>query len=732
MSLILRQAEREDLSSDWLQALLRRFGTRKGLDPSSACLVTLLDALQWQGSTRQLVEALPVGVDFLDAADLRDTLARLGFRSNVIDAPVHKISDRLCPCLVIPDDGEPIVVLDRNAEGFLILDGAKPVRTDRVKTLKSGTVYSVTSMTEDVRLTNETPKNWLRRMLNNVRGMLVVCLVLSFFINILSLLVPLSIMVIYDQVIAKESKDLLTALIIGVGAAALIDILLRLVRGSIQSTAGARLDYLISQRVFEHVLHLPPLFTERAPVGGQVTRIREFSSFRELFTGPITTLFLDLPFALIFLGIIMWLGGPLVLVPIILAAAYFLIAYVAMPEIKSRTILAGDDRSKRHSYLAEIMWWMRSIKQFGGEQTWVDRFRKISADASWANFEVARAQTVSQDASQTLMVLSGTATLVFGVFLTIAGDMTIGALIATMMLVWRVLTPIQTAFGLAGRVEQIRQSFDQLVRLLTYEKEQRPGDYPMTSISFDGRLAFNRVSMRYSAEANPAILGVGFSVEPGEMVGIIGHSGSGKTTLTKLALGLYRPQAGSVTIDGVDIRQLRPITLRQTISYVPQTNHSFPGTLLDNILVSDPTASMERVRKACEMAGLLHKIEALPQGLMTPFREGVQAQVPQGFLRQLALARAFLRDSPILVMDEPASSMEDDDERRFLDTLATLRGKKTILMITQRPSHMRLCDRLILLDHGNVVAFGTPDEVLNRATPIANQSTKELTSDSHG
>lgn len=724
----LHQSQPEDLSVEWLQVLLRRYGGGKGLDPASACLVTLLDALGWQGGARQLVEALPVGTPYLDAADLRDTLARLGFLSERVDIPVRKISRRLCPCLLFPASGEPVVILRRDDEGFEILDGANPVRTERVKLPRDGVVFSIKPIADDSRLVDEKPKNWLRRILGNVRRQLVTCLALSFVINLMSLLVPLSIMVVYDQVIAKESHDLLAALLIGVGVATAFDIAMRLLRAWIQATAGARLDYLISQRVFEHILYLPPLFTERAPVGGQVTRIREFSSFRDLFTGPLTTLVLDLPFAFIFLGIIMAIGGWLVLVPLVLAAAYVLLAYFALPEIKARTVEAGEDRSKRYSYLVEIMWWMRSIKQLGGEETWSQRFRKISADASWANFEVSRAQSISQDLSQSLMILSGVATLVFGVFSAMAGNISIGALIATMMLVWRVLTPIQTAFSLAGRAEQVRQSFDQLIRLLTYSKEQQPSDYPMTTIGFEGEIGFNRVSMRYSADANPAILGANFTVAPGEMVGIIGHSGSGKTTLMKLALGLYRPQAGAVSLDGVDIRQLRPVTLRQTFAYVPQTNHSFPGTLLDNILIADPTASIERVREACEMAGILHKIEALPDGLMTSFREGVQAQVPQGFLRQLALARAFLRDSPVLMMDEPASSMEDVDERQFLETLAKLRGRKTILMITQRPSHMRLCDRLVLLDHGSVVAVGPPDQVMAAARPVEQQSQRALSS----
>lgn len=723
----MHQIESEDLSSNWLRVLSRRFHHPDGLDPASACLVKLLEALNWRGSARQLIEALPVDVAFLDAADMRDTLARIGFKSERLDVAAYRISKRLCPCLVFPKSGEPYVVLGQNINGYEILDGANPSHTTRQKTLPDGLVFSIKPVADNTRLVNETPNNWLRRILGNIRGLLVVCLILSFVINVLSLLVPLSMMVVYDQVIAKESHNLLTSLIIGVGIAAGFDVSLRLIRSWIQASAGARLDYLASQRVFEHILHLPPLFTERAPVGGQVTRIREFSSFRDLFTGSLTTLILDLPFALIFLAVIAALGGPLVLVPIVLAGAYLLIAYIAMPEIKARTVLAGEDRSRRHGYLVEIMWWMRSIKRLGGEATWLKRFRKISADAAWANFEVARAQTVSQDVSQTLMILSGTATLTFGVFLAISGSLTVGALIATMMLVWRVLSPIQAVFALAGKAEQVRQSFDQLIRLLSYEKEQQPGDYPIANIDFEGEIAFNRISMRYSAESNPAILGVNFAVAPGELMGITGHSGAGKTTLTKLAIGLYRPQAGTVTIDGVDIRQLRPISLRQTISYVPQTNHSFPGTLLDNICISDPTASMEQVREACEMAGILRKIEAFPDGFLTPFRDGVQAQVPQGFLRQIALARAFLRDSPIIVLDEPASAMEDADERQFLETLAAIRGKKTVLMVTQRPSHMRLCDRLILMENGSMVAIGTPDEVLLQPNAIGVTPAKVLT-----
>ncbi|MBL4721219.1 MAG: ATP-binding cassette domain-containing protein, partial [Alphaproteobacteria bacterium] len=241
-----------------------------------------------------------------------------------------------------------------------------------------------------------------------------------------------------------------------------------------------------------------------------------------------------------------------------------------------------------------------------------------------------------------------------------------------------------------------------------------PGDAPATTIEFEGRLVFDRVSMRYSSHSDPALLGVSFTAEKGEIVGIVGRSGAGKSTLSKLALGFYTPQAGSVTLDGVDIRQLRPITLRQTLAYVPQNNHAFPGSLYENLILSNPIASFDEVKAACRMAGLLQKIEALPYGFDTRFRDGLETHVPQGFLRQLALARAFLRKAPVIILDEPASALDGEDERALLRALELLRGNTTTIMITQRPSHMRICDKLLLLDHGQVVDFGPAEDVLSR------------------
>jgi len=708
----LRQDAPADLKRQWMHAIVNRSDTDAPPDPFILCLLNLLESLKWQGSPRLLTEALPHERRELGIEDFRDTLARLGYRTLMVAGPISRLSPRLMPCIFLDRHGSPHVVT-HEAGVTTVFDGNEGGTEPLGKSTPSGAMYIIDAA-EKRRgaIEGDRVGAWLRDVVRHFRDLLVKTVMLSVMINILALSVPVAIMMIYDQVIGKDAKEMLPYIMAGVGLAMAFEIVFRDLRSRIQGYVGARLDYMVGTEIFQHILHLPPVFTERAPVGGQAARLREFENLREFFTGAIATMVVDLPFVLIFLGVIAYLAGPLAIIPIALAAIYIILAYVVFPIIRDRTKEAGQNRSHRYAFLMELMWWMRSVKQLGVEDTWAERFRKLSGDAAMANQRLAHLNNVSQNLSQTIMTAAGALTLVGGVFQAMEGGLSLGALIATMMLVWRALAPLQTLFGFGHRMEQMQQSLVNLINTLQFEREQEPGDAPTASIAFSGQVAFDRVSLRYSADSNPALLGISFSAEPGELLAIAGHSGSGKTTIGKLALGMYRPQGGAITLDGIDIRQLRPITLRQTLAYVPQRNHAFPGSIYDNIALADPTASFNRIKEACQMSGLLRTVEALPHGFDTMFREGLQAHLPQGFLRQMALSRAFLRDAPVMILDEPAGGLDDQNEQIFMETLSRLHGTRTILMITQRPSHMRVCDRVLMLEDGRVKAFGPPDEVL--------------------
>jgi ATP-binding cassette, subfamily C, bacterial LapB len=711
-SVVLHQPPPDNLPRLWRKAAFNRTGVEE-LDPIITSLLTLLEAMDWKGSPHRLIEALPYDATNLTIYDLRDILSRIGFRTIRLKTKGRRLSLRLCPCVLQAKTGKTYIVVDRNGLSKAIdpEDGAEYFLTNpKVR----GTFYVIEKLDREQKDDLDRSSRWFRNLFLQFKPLIFKSFAISFFINLMALTIPLAIMMIYDQVIAKESKETLYYVASGVGIALGFELLLRIVRSKEQAYIGARFDYLVGTKVFEQILHLAPVFTERAPVGGQVSRIRSFESLREIFSGSLANTALDLPFVLLFVAVIGFIAGPLVVVPLVLATLYAILGALIMPEIRVRSQIAGEMRSARYSFLVEALWQMRQVKQRCSEERWSKRFRLLSGDAAWANLQVSRLQGHIQNIAQSMMMAAGVATLVFGVHGVMVNQISLGALVATMMLVWRVLSPLQALFNVSNKIEQMQNGVRQLKGILKFEPEQEPGDSPQTTIRYKGGIEFSRVSMRYKADANPALLGLSFKIKPGEMLAITGHSGSGKTTLAKLILGLYRPQAGAVTLDGVDIRQLKPITLRQSLAYVPQSNHVFPGTLYENLTLADPTASFAQVRKACRQAGILETIESLPNGFDTEFKEGLQTQVPQSFLRKIALGRAFLRNAPIMILDEPAGSMDEKDEAVFVEALERARGSQTIIMITQRPRHMRLCDRILVLKDGQLDMLGKPKDVLDR------------------
>jgi ATP-binding cassette subfamily C protein/ATP-binding cassette subfamily C protein LapB len=290
--------------------------------------------------------------------------------------------------------------------------------------------------------------------------------------------------------------------------------------------------------------------------------------------------------------------------------------------------------------------------------------------------------------------------------------MTVGALIATMALLWRVLSPVQSAFLSIPKLQQTRKGIRQINQLMRLKAERRCTYSGLLSAGEQGRISLNRVSFRYGADRDPVLLGVALDVEPGEMVAIIGHTGSGKTTLLKLIAGMYSPQAGSLSIDDVDVRQINPVDLRRAIAYVPQQTKFFRGSIAQNMRLKNGLATDEELRTAARDAGILDDILRLPMGFDTMIGDTRTDRFPPGFLRTLSMARAFLSPAPILLLDEPGASLDEESDRRFVEQLKRMKGERTIVMVSHRPSHIRLSDKALLLGKGSTQFVGSPDRAI--------------------
>ncbi len=688
----------------------------------SNCLLPLLKALNWRGDKRHIAEALPHFTNSLDITSIRNILATLHYQSRPVKLRMGGIDQRLFPCLYLPDDGDAMILLAYEPEGIRVFDGGQNIERTVPRGNIKGTAYFFSPVDADTLQSSQSKVGWFRAVSERFRALVYQTLGITFVLNILALVTPLFVMAVYDKVVATGSLPTLAFFAFGVGVAIGCDMILRMIRSKIMAFIGARLDNIVGIAIFHKILFLPPAFTERATIGAQVARIKDFETIRDFFTGPMAMVLFELPFVFIFIITIALLAGPVVFVSMIMMACFLILGLIITPLLRSSVGRAARASSKKQELIVETLSGMRAVKYCGAEAKWMERFREYSASAALNSFYTSQLSALMQTISHVLMISAGLGTIIFGVFRVMNGDMTVGALVASMILVWRVLAPLQTGFVSLTRLTQVKSSISQINNLMNIkgERDQHTIVNPLKQI--EGFVTFARVSLRYSPDSDPALVGVSFELEPGEVLCIVGGNGSGKSTALKLLAGMYAPQAGSIRIDNMDIRQMDTVELRHAVAYVPQTVQFFYGTIAQNLRLAHPTATIDDLYRACEMAGVLDDVLSLSQGSGKWIREGFEVrigdsssgQMPTSLLQRLNLARGYLKKSRIMLFDEPGNGLDFASDQAFMKNIDKMRGESTILMVTHRPSHLRLADKILWLEYGNVRAFGPADEVLKQ------------------
>jgi len=489
-------------------------------------------------------------------------------------------------------------------------------------------------------------------------------------------------------------------------------LVLRYQKAKALGAIAGRLDYLIGVETFKQLLFLPPSFTERSTVASQLSRLKQFDSLRDFFTGPSAALALELPFVVLFLGVVAILSGAVAVFPLILLGLYIVIGMLAQPAVNRSVQSAARARTDKQNMLMQTFDGRREIKAIGGETVWRERFRELSGEAVHSNYRAFVASAAMNNVSQALMTMCGVAVLAMGATRVMSGAMSIGALIATMTLVWRVLGPLQGAFLSYAKLQQMLRSIAQINSLMRLKVEKDESNTEIVEEKIQGKLTFDRVSFRYEAGSDPALLGVSFNIEPGEMAAVVGYTGSGKSTLLKLIAGMYRPQAGALLLDGVDLRQFNAMELRRSLAYVPQEVKMFHGTIAQNMRLNNCMATDQMLAVAAEKAGILQDILRLPEGFDTRLGDKSMSRFPPGFMRSLSIARAFCCNAEVVLFDEPGSSLDAESDTRFMRQLNLLKGQHTIVMVSHRPSHIRLADKALLLENGSVKYAGSPDKAI--------------------
>ncbi|KRH78831.1 toxin RTX-I translocation ATP-binding protein [Ferrovum sp. JA12] len=694
---------------DWKRIDLSVKSVFKQSNELSSCLPELLKALGWRISPRDLVEALPYFQESLELPAFENTIVQLGFMPHKIDCGIHDIDQRLTPCL-FTSDTESFVVYEVTNNYIKI---KRSINTDfEFLTNDSDISGTVFFFTKNKTQQNKNFVSWVKTSTLRFRSLVAYSGISSILSGIILILSSLFMMGVYNNIIPSGSTTILFHLAIGVGMAIILSTILIIHRGKMLSYIAARIEFLFGTAIVKHIFSLPPILSERSSVGAQLARISGFEAIRDLFTGPLASTILELPATIVVTVALGLINHYALLVLTITVLLYFFLYWVLEPISTKLVIENGLASTKRNQFTIEMITKMRAIRESGGDLIWLKRFKEISSEATMSAYKTEKLSATLVGVSYFIMMASGLGIITITVPMTLNKTLGPGVLVASMFFMWRILSPLQIFFTNMPRIDRIKTASRQLEALMNIQSERFETSTSPIQRGLNAQIHFSRVSFRYSLTVDPALIGADFTINPGEVIAITGANGGGKSTILKLLLGMYQPQAGSILIDGVDIRQLDPLELRRLFGYAPQETQFFRATIIQNLRLAKPEATIEEIRQVLEWAGALEQINKLPNGLDYRIGDNASEQLPASLRQKLVLARAYITDAPIMLFDEPSAGLDDIGDKKFIEMINYFKGKKTVLFITHRPSHMRLADTLIIMQQGYIRAAGSPEKLL--------------------
>lgn len=553
--------------------------------------------------------------------------------------------------------------------------------------------------------------SWFIPSLVKYRKLFAEVLIASFFLQLFALVTPLFFQVVMDKVLVHRGFTTLDVLALGFFAVVVFEAFLGGFRNYLFSHTTNRVDVELGSRLFDHLLALPLSYFEARQVGQNVARVRELDTIRNFITGTALTLVIDLFFVFVFLAV-MWFYSP-ALTWIVLATipAYVILSLIITPILRHRLNDKFKHGAANTAFLTESVTGISTVKSMAVEP---QMRRKLEGHLSSYVHASFRSQNLSNVSSQVAGLINKLMTLGiiwWGAHLVIGGSLTVGQLIAFNMLAGRVSGPILKLVQLWQDFQQAGISIARLGDILNSPRE--PGFNPNRSRlpSLQGAVSFDNVKFRYRLDGSLILNEINLHVKPGEVLGIVGRSGSGKSTITKLIQRLYVPEAGRVMVDGVDLSMIDTAWLRRQIGVVLQENFLFNRTIRENIALVDPSISMERVITAAKMSGAHEFIVELSEGYDTLV--GEQGSNLSGGQRQrLAIARALINNPRILIFDEATSALDYESERLIQDNMAHICQGRTVFIIAHRLSTVRACNRIIVMDKGNIVEQGRHDDLI--------------------
>ena len=688
-------------------------------DPLLDSLLALCAMHQKTASRAMLTSGLPLPSQRLSVDLMPRAAARAGLQGRWLRRELQQIPALAMPVMLLLKEGRSALLLGWNEDGRARImpsesDGGEVLATSELLAADyTGQAFFAQPRHRfDLDHGEMIPRttSWFRDTLKCSRGLYVVAIAASLVINLIGLVVPLFVMNVYDRVVPNQATTTLWVLALGVAGAFVFDLLLKTLRGLCLDLAGKKTDLIISATLFERISGMA-MKDRPARVGSFAQNIHEFQSLRDFLSSLTLASVIDLPFTLLILAVIALIGGHMAWIPLLtfpLAMVIGLLLQRPLAEVMERSMALA---AERQSSLIETLSSLDAVKANNAESERQYLWEQTIGSLSRLELRARLLSSLAMNSTQWIQQMAGIVTMVVGVYLLIAGQLSMGGLIACYMLGSRALAPLTQVSGLLTRYQQARVTLDSVNHMMNLPQERQSQERPLKRDLLQGGIEFRDLCFNYPGQEHSALSEVNLVIRPGEKIGIIGRSGSGKSSLAKLIIGLYQPDAGSLLIDGMDARQLDVSDVRHNIGYMPQDIQLFSGTLRDNLISGARYVEDDMVLRAAELAGVHELARLHPQGYELQVGER-GSQLSGGQRQNVALARALLLDPPILLLDEPTSAMDNTGEAQLKQRLSGVLADKTLLLVTHRASMLSLVDRLIILDRGRVIADGPKELVM--------------------
>lgn len=533
----------------------------------------------------------------------------------------------------------------------------------------------------------------------------------AVLINIFGLASALFTMTVYDRVVPNAAFNSLLALSIGLGIILLFDFILKLLRAYFVDFAGARIDEEIGENAFARLTAMR-LELRKGSTGQLTGMMRELETIRDFFASATLVAVVDLPFIVITLAVVAAIGGWVVAVPAAMVPLVILVGLGAQPALQRIAARTFGEGLLKQSVLVETVGGIEHVKASGADRMLKNRWKNAVREHARSNMRQRLISSVGTTFATTAGTISYAGVVIVGVFKVADNTLTLGGLIACSILAGRAIAPLAQISQLVGRITATRTAYRQ-VRQLMDQPIEGPEAEALQMGTPEGGIELRQVSFAYPGAAAPALDNVSLKIEPGEHVALLGRVGSGKSTVARMMIGLFPPEEGMVLIDGVDLAQFDPYSLRAQIGSVLQDPALFSGSIRENIVLERPFVDDEEMLRAARVSGTDTFVSRISNGYdlkLVDRGEGLSG----GQRQSIAIARALAGKPPIVVMDEPSSAMDAQTEADLISRLDEEFENRTLVMITHRQPLLKLVDRIIILDRGKVVADGPRDAVLEK------------------